>query len=181
MFAGKAKLLFFKIYYTKSQIFVYFIIYMIYLFYRVKDKKLLFKFGVITLISSGIFLLPFIIWNPLFFWNDTFRYISGGLTTSYPVSGFGFSMLLVISGFLKNPNDYNALIFQAIFALPILVLSVYLIKKYTTIRMSLVCFGMLFLALTYFSRFFEDSYLGVAVQIFILAYFVLDKNESVNK
>lgn len=164
---------------TKQSAWVFLIVFTIFLFYRFlkKDKLLIFQCLAISLSIAISFILPFLLWNPQAFIDDTIKYVSGGLSTSYPISGFGFSMLLSKLGLVKD--DYPTTFYQLIFGLPTLILIAFLLKHKNTLQTLVFSFSLLLLVLLYFSRFFADNYFGVVLQFLILAYFLPKQDETV--
>ena len=117
-------------------------------------------------------MLPFYLWDPNSFMEDTISYLSGTIPTSYPISGYGLGMLLSELGFITNRIAYYPfIIWQILIVLPVLFfLTRYLIKQPTVKRM-IVSYGILLFVYWYLSRYFNNSHLGYISLVFITAYF----------
>jgi hypothetical protein len=118
-------------------------------------------------------MLPFILWNPLAFYQDTYAYPAGTLTTSYPINGYGVSVLFYKMGLVKNLTDYLPI---WVIQIPISLLLFYLfikkqIKENNLARM-IGSYAILILVYWLFSRFFHDNYVGFVSQLLIIAYFL---------
>src|SRR3989344_7469067 len=117
-------------------------------------------------------MLPFYLWDPNSFMEDTISYLSGTIPTSYPISGYGLGMLLSELGFITDRMAYYPfIIWQILIVLPVLFFLIrYLIKRPTVKRM-IVSYGILLFVYWYLSRYFNNSHLGYISLVFITAYF----------
>lgn len=126
--------------------------------------------------------LPFFIWDPVAFLNSTIFYLSGNTVHSYPISGYGFGMVLYQLGFIKDLlKPYPFIMWQIIFVVPVLILLLIYLKKFTNIKSLLFAYGILAFVYWYFSRYFNNSHVGYLTMVFITAYFWPvdpDKNEN---
>lgn len=159
---------------TKQSAWIFLVVYLIFLFYKVK-RPLVYKFVLIVLLVSGFLFLPFLFWDFKSFIEDTILYVSGGLATSYPIAGTGFSAILLALGILRTSLVYYpAWLFEVIFGLPALLLCIYLLKKQRTLKMLVISYSLLLFVVLFFSRFFLNSYFGILLQFFLLGYFIND-------
>jgi len=138
-------------------------------------KNILFLFKK-TWLLPAIFLvlmLPFIIWNPLAFYQDTYAYPAGTLVTSYPINGYGLSVLFYKLGLVKNLTDYLPM---WVIQIPITLLLFYLfIKKQiqdNSLARMIGGYAILILVYWLFSRFFHDNYVGFVSQLLLISYFL---------
>lgn len=116
--------------------------------------------------------MPFFLWNPKAFVDSTILYLAGNTAHSYPISGYGFGMLLHQFGVIKNLNSsYPFIIWQIIFVLPTLAILLYWLKKQHNVKMLIISYGLLTFIYWYFSRYFNNSHLGYLTLIFLAAYF----------
>ncbi|NMC51866.1 hypothetical protein GYA54_04030 [Candidatus Kuenenbacteria bacterium] len=130
-----------------------------------------------------LLILPFVIWDPISFFQDIYAYPAGTIPTSYPISGYGLSVVFYQLGLIKNITDYFPFWIAQI---PITIIFYYfLIKNYgNSQNMShlVFCYGALIFIYLFLSRFFHDNYIGFISQIFIVSYFLIDdKIISVSK
>lgn len=158
---------------TKQSGWVFFAVYLIFLLY--KAKTFVKKVALISLSIAAVFSTPFLLWDFKSFFEDTILYVSGGLATSYPISGNGFSSLLLTLGILRTSLVYYpAWIFEIIFGLPVLILCIRMLKRSPTIKVLVLSYSLLLFVVLFFSRFFVTSYFGVLVQFLVLGYFIQD-------
>ena len=129
-------------------------------------RKPLFVFIFIT----GMIILPWILINPSAFYQDVLAYISGTLPDSYPISGHGFSALLLKLGILKSETDYLPFtVLQIATTLPVFL---FLVSKqfiYNTTKRMLLNFAISLTLILYFSVSFNDNYIGFLFVVFSLA------------
>ncbi len=116
--------------------------------------------------------IPFFLWNPKAFVDSTILYLAGNTEHSYPISGYGFGMLLHQFGFIKDLNSaYPFLLWQIVIVVPSLIVLFYYLKKQHNVRMLILTYGVLTFIYWYFSRYFNNSHLGYLTLIFLAAYF----------
>jgi MFS family permease len=120
---------------------------------------------------------PFYFWNPEAYIASTISYLSGATSHSYPVSGYGFGMVLNQLGFIKDINAYYPFtLWQIGVGLPILaVLSWYLWKK-PTVQKLILFYAIFLFVFWYFSRYFNNSHVGYISMVLITGYFWRKEN-----
>jgi hypothetical protein len=134
-----------------------------------KTAKLFFSKTWFFFISVGLLFIPFLVWDAYSFFEDIYLFPSGAITTSYPITGYGFSQLLLSLGFLKSMTDpYPSLIPQMIFGIPILLFFAWYIKQQQSITSVLLGYMSLLFVFWIFSRFFMNSYVGYLSMICLL-------------
>lgn len=117
-----------------------------------------------------VFAAPFIAWNYKAFFDSVILYLSGGTKYGYPVSGYGFGMILYDAGLIKNIHEYFPFaVFQILFGLPVLAISMWYMFKKPLLSRFLFGYGFTLLVIWYFSRYFNNSHLGFVSTIFVLA------------
>jgi hypothetical protein len=111
-----------------------------------------------------LLILPFILWNPSAFLDDTFFYMSGQTASSYPIRGVGVGSLLVAAGVISDSTAYFPFApLQVASCLPLLI---FLLRRQTSrndLRQCWLGYGLLLLTFCFFSRFFNHTLLGVVV------------------
>ena len=112
---------------------------------------------------------PFVLWDAKSFLDSTVFYLSGNSVNSYPVSGYGLSMVLYELGVIKDIHGYYPFIlWQIAVGLPVLVgVLWHMIKKPTMSRL-LVGYGMVLVVFWYMSRYLNNSHVGFISSIFAL-------------
>lgn len=145
---------------------------LMYLYQETHNWKKLLKYIAIFAIVFGIIAMPFFAWNPKAFLDSTIFYLSGNVAHSYPVAGYGLGMILSQAGVIKNVHAYYPFwIWQAIFALPLMVGLLYWQKKENTVQRLILVYGIFLFVFWYLSRYFHNSHAGYLSIVFMTAYF----------
>lgn len=122
-----------------------------------------------VILVPALLILPFLFWDAASFVDDTYLYLSGQSTPSYPVVGLGFGGLLLDLGFVKDKSDYFPFIlFQVALCVPLLAFLLRRQWHHSTLQRCWFGYGLLLLCFTFFSRFFSDFYLGTIVNALAL-------------
>lgn len=120
--------------------------------------------SVVTLLA-----LPFMIWDSTAFLNSVIFYLSGNAPHSYPVSGYGLSMVLKEMGVIGDIHAYYPFaIWQAVFGIPALVGLAMWLRKAPSMSKLFIAYGVLLTIIWYTSRYFNNSHLGYISMIFVL-------------
>ena len=129
--------------------------------------------------TLALFVGPFALWNTKAFYDSTVGYLSGGIATSYPISGYGLGKLLNQAGIIKDVHSYFPFqILQILFGIPILIVLFHFLRRRTNVQRLILAYGILLFVFWYLSRYFNNSHLGYLSMIFITAYFwPKDKSE----
>jgi uncharacterized membrane protein len=115
---------------------------------------------------AGILILPWLLWNPPAFIDDVLNYLTGSSINSYPISGIGFGTWLVSVGFLSSTTaQFPFWIFQLAIGLPLLL--IVLQRQWTekNLNTAVAGYGLILFVLQFFSRLFNDNYLGFIIAI----------------
>ncbi len=126
-------------------------------------------------------LLPFFLWNPAAFVEDTVNYQSGisSNTPTYPIKSLGLGDLALGLGWIKSSTDtFPFSIFQIVLGGLTLILLLWLQWRHNTIGQMALNYAILFFVFAFFSRTFNDNHLGFALTCFILPSFLADANPS---
>lgn len=148
-------------------------LYLAYLFFEKKGDIM----AVIRNLLPGIFtafviFIPFLVWNFKAFWESNFLYLAGGLPNSYPISGYGFGMLLYQFGLIKDIHaNYPFYIWQILFGLPLLIVLIRWQQRDNAVRKLIFAYGIFLFVFWYFSRFFNNNHLAYLSMIFIATLF----------
>lgn len=145
---------------------------LVYLFAN-NQRKNLFKFLSSFFILSSFLFLPFLIWDFNSFINDAFSFFIKGGEAAYPITGYGFSKILLDLGYIKSNYDYYPFwIWQIVFSLPLLVYLLLRQRKKTGLGELFLNYGLFLLVFWWFSHHFNDNYISYLTQIFTLGYFL---------
>ena len=126
-------------------------------------------YSIISIVVALTLAAPFLLWDPGAFIDSTVRFLSGGSVQSYPVSGYGFGMVLRSFGIIKDIHAYYPfIIWQFIFAAPVLTWAIIWFKKKKVMGRLLIGYALTLIVFWYFSRYFNNSHLGYLSSVFIL-------------
>lgn len=146
--------------------------YLAYLWFKGKGDWLL-KAGVTLFLTIVIFTLPFLVWDYKAFLNSIIFYLAGSLPTSYPISGYGFGMVLHELGFIKDLQGYYPFWFwQVIIGLPLMVFLIKWMRKENAVKRLLLSYGVFLFVFWYFARYLNNSHLGYISSVFLVSYFI---------
>ncbi|MBI2773373.1 MAG: DUF2029 domain-containing protein [Chloroflexi bacterium] len=125
-----------------------------------------------ALLVAAVF-VPFIASDPAAFWDDIVAYNAGGAAWSYPISGMGFSALLLSLGLIGYPQqDFPFWAFQLAAAVPLAVWSLRRLRRDPSIHALLVGYAATLLAFLFFGRYFQGNYLGYVIAVAAPACFI---------
>jgi len=118
-------------------------------------------------------ILPWLFWSPISFLHDTLAFQTGLTTSDYPISGFGFSTLLLTLGIVKsNISPFPFWAFQLTAGSIMLWLLIRRQWNDNQLFTAITNYGILLFVILFFSRAFHDNYIGYAISIMALAFFV---------
>ena len=104
--------------------------------------------------------------------DSTVNYLSGSAAHSYPISGYGFGMLLAELGFIKDLTEYYPFqVWQILTGIPVLVLLIRYLRNNPNVSRLIITYGIFLFIFWYFSRYLNNSHLGYLSMVFITAYF----------
>lgn len=155
-------------------------LYFFYIFRFAWDESKAFSTRVLSLAKnmSGFIILflavsaPFYFWSPSSYVASTISYLSGSTTHSYPVSGYGFGMVLNQLGFIKDVHVYYPfVIWQLLIGGPVLILLSWYLWRKPTVQKLILFYALFLFVFWYFSRYFNNSHIGYISMVLITAYF----------
>ena len=137
---------------------------------RARDLRHLWSALWRPLAPAAIFLavtfLPFLIADFPAFYDDVVRYNAGGAAWSYPISGMGFSALLLTIGAIPNPQaDFPFALVEAVVALPMAAYFVVQLWRRPSLPLMLGGYALTLLAFLFFGRYFQGNYLGYILAV----------------
>ena len=108
---------------TKQTIWFSIPFYFIYMWHKTTDKKIFLVNIASVLATVSVIVAPFFLWDPKAYLDSTIFYLSGSGSNAYPISGYGWSMVLSGFGFITNLHEkYPFYIWQLGFGIPVLYL-----------------------------------------------------------
>ena len=121
-------------------------------------------------IPAAIFLavtfMPFLLndWNA--FYDDVVRYNAGGAAWTYPISGMGFSALLLWLGIIEyRQADFPFAAIEIAVAAPVAVWWLRKLWRDPTLATMLTGYALTLLAFLFFGRYFQGNYLGYILAV----------------
>jgi len=125
--------------------------------------------GVSLCVGLGI-VLPFLIWDAPAFVNSVVLYVSGNTTHSYPVSGYGFGIVLTSLGYIRDIHTYYPFLYwQLGIGLPLFVVLWRWLRRNPAPSRLMMAYAVFLMVFWYFSRYFNNSHLGYLSMLFVLA------------
>jgi hypothetical protein len=120
---------------------------------------------------AGIFLIatfvPFLVNDFAAFYDDVVRYNAGGAAWTYPISGMGFSALLLALGVIPyRQADFPFAAIEIAVAAPIAVWWLWKLWNRPTMANLLAGYALTLLAFLFFGRYFQGNYLGFIAAVF---------------
>jgi hypothetical protein len=109
---------------------------------------------------------PFLLndWNA--FYDDVVRYNAGGAAWTYPISGMGFSAILLWLGVIQyRQADFPFAAIEIAVATPIAVYTLYQLWGMPSIARMLGGYALTLLAFLFFGRYFQGNYLGYILAV----------------
>jgi hypothetical protein len=120
---------------------------------------------------AALFLLttfvPFLVNDFGAFYDDVVRYNAGGAAWTYPISGMGFSALLLTVGVIPyRQADFPFAAIEIAVATPIAAWWLVRLWRKPTIATLLGGYALTLLAFLFFGRYFQGNYLGFIAAVF---------------
>ncbi|MBI3287144.1 MAG: hypothetical protein HYZ68_03765 [Chloroflexi bacterium] len=131
---------------------------------------------IVLVLLSTMLILPFVLWSPGDFWDDTISYLSGSLATSFPIKGFGLSGILLAAGILPSSRAYFPFwVFQLLLGVPALLYAGWRLYQRGSLREFWFGYSILLFAVNYTSRYFHTNHLGYIVALLFLGFLADDR------
>jgi len=125
-------------------------------------------------VTFGLFMLPFFLWNPTAFIDDTLFYLIGWGETSFPIRGWGGSVLLYGLGLIDSENtSFPFFVPQLLIGLPVLWLLLRYQWRANILTNVWLGFALFSFTVDYFSRFFNSNYVVFVLQALVIAAFII--------
>jgi hypothetical protein len=122
------------------------------------------------LIPAALFLavtfVPFLVNDWAAFYDDVVRYNAGGAAWTYPISGMGFSALLLAVGIIEyRQADFPFAAIEIAIATPVAIWWLRKLWRDPTLATLLTGYALTLLAFLFFGRYFQGNYLGYILAI----------------
>jgi len=109
---------------------------------------------------------PFLVNDFAAFYDDVVRYNAGGAAWTYPISGMGFSALLLALGVIEyRQADFPFALIEVLVATPIAMWWIRRLWREPTIAVLLSGYAITLLAFLFFGRYFQGNYLGYILAV----------------
>jgi hypothetical protein len=137
--------------------------------WRERAKHVLHPFAIWAGLTTLI-IVPWFLMNPNAFADDTVSYLNGASALSYPISGFSFGLLLVSLGLLpSNMAQAPFGVMQIAIGLPAAFVLLRRQWREPNLPAAIAGFAILLFISQFFSRIFNDNYLGLIIALMIVA------------
>jgi len=124
----------------------------------------------------AITFLPFLINDFAAFYDDVVRYNAGGAAWTYPISGMGFSAILLALGVIEfRQADFPFAAIEIAVATPIALWWMWKLWKRPTLATLLTGYALTLLAFLFFGRYFQGNYLGYILAVATPAIFLISE------
>lgn len=146
--------------------------YLVFLTYQGSLKQSIFMNIKYIFASIGIVFaiaLPFILWDAHAFFESVVFYLSAGGERGYPISGYGFSMVLYTLGIIPDLKEFFPFtLLQIGLGIPVLLVCLLWLKKQPRASVLFMIYGLFLFTVWYVSRYFNNSHIAFLSTIFSL-------------
>lgn len=163
---------------VKQSVWPLFPFYIALLFFKLRNGQNVAKVIAVFIAVFVLIVAPFFFWDKKAFLDSTIFYLSGATEYSYPISGYGFGMLLSQLGVINDVSSYYPFhIWQSIIGLPVLIVLIRFLRRNPSVKRLILVYTLFLFVFWYFSRYFNNSHLGYLSLVFITTY-VFPANET---
>jgi hypothetical protein len=111
-------------------------------------------------------LLPFLLWNPHAFFQDTIVFVTGGGAEAYPINGFGLSAMLLAAGVIHGSRDaFPFAPIEAVVGIALWAWAYVWIRTRRQLPDVLIFSGLTALLVLFVSRYFHDTHLLLGLEL----------------
>jgi hypothetical protein len=111
-------------------------------------------------------LLPFVLWNPSAFVQDTIVFVTGGGAEAYPINGFGLSAILLTAGVIHGSRDpFPFAPIEAAVGIALWAVGYAWIRARRQLPDVLIFSGLTVLLVLFVSRYFHDTHLLLGLEL----------------
>jgi len=123
-----------------------------------------------ALVAGAAVVLPFFLWSPKAFVQDTLLFVSAGGPDNYPITGYSLGSLLLRLGLLHDPwQPFPAWIFQIAAVCPVLLIGLPRLWERPDRTRIFALVGACFMLLILSSRFAQHNYFVFPAGVLLLA------------
>ena len=119
--------------------------------------------GLATVAGAGVIaalVLPFLIWNPSTFVQDTVTFLIGSGAQAYPINGMGLSAMLLEAGIIHGARDaFPFAVLEVGMAASVWIAAWRWLRRRRQLADVLTWCGIAFLLVLFISRYFHDTHL----------------------
>ena len=131
--------------------------------------------AVLLIVTFGPFLIND--WNA--FYDDVVRYNAGGAAWTYPISGMGFSALLLTLGVIEyRQADFPFAVIEIAVAAPVALWWLRKLWRQPDLATLLTGYALTLLAFLFFGRYFQGNYLGYILAVATPVPFLLRESRA---
>jgi glycosyl transferase family 87 len=110
--------------------------------------------------------LPFLVWNPSAFVQDTVSFLVGGGPQAYPINGMGLSAILLHAGVVHGPRDaFPFAILEIAAGITVWIGAWRWLRRHREPADALTWCGLAFLLVLFVSRYFHDTHLLLGAEL----------------
>ena len=132
-----------------------------------------------ALISFAILVLPYVIWNPVAFYDDVWRWSNGQGETGYQIWGWGASNFVLALGWVSNRfAQWPFWQLEVLCALPLLLWFLVRQRRHNTLFVACWHYGVFLFVFFYSSRFLNENYLSYILAFLSLGILTQAPDES---
>jgi Glycosyltransferase family 87 len=119
-----------------------------------------------AVVFLAVTFVPFLVNDWGAFYDDVVRYNAGGAAWTYPISGMGFSALLLWLGAIPyRQADFPFAAIEILVAAPIALYTLRRLWQRPTIALLLGGYSLTLLAFLFFGRYFQGNYVGYILAV----------------
>ncbi len=136
-----------------------------------------------ALLPLAVFVGPFLLWDAHAFYESTIGFVEGTAPHPFPIrglQGYGFASVVLFGHLVPNDSAYWPFgLVQALTAGPIALALLWRQWRDNTLVRAAAGYATTLLVAYYFGRFFHASFIGFALSLVLLAYFMEEGAERV--
>jgi len=130
----------------------------------------------------AITFMPFLVNDFAAFYDDVVRYNAGGAAWTYPISGMGFSALLLSLGVIEyRQADFPFAAIEIAVATPVALWWLRKLWREPTFATLLTGYALTLLAFLFFGRYFQGNYLGYILAVASPVPFLLSEGRQATR
>ncbi len=141
--------------------------------------KVLVRSGWPALLSFGLLLLPYLLWDANALVDDVWRWSNGTAAPAYQIWGWGASNFVLALQLVSSRFGYWPFwVPQLLVSLPLLVWLLRWQARDNTLAGAAWRYGFFLFVFLFVSRFMNENYLGFVLALWAMGYFVAESKNS---